>query len=45
MLIPDLVLLEFGLVLAVVDFLEDVLESAIVLLQDCVLGRHVHGQV
>lgn len=43
-LVPDLLLLELLLVLVVVDLLEDVLEAAIVLLQDGVLGAHVQGQ-
>lgn len=43
-LIPDLLRLELLLVLLVVDLLEDVLEAAIVLLQDSVLGAHVERQ-
>lgn len=40
-LVPDLGLLELGLVLLLVDLGEDVLEATIVLLQDGVLGREV----
>lgn len=43
MFVPDLQLVKLGLVLGVEDFLEDVLESTVVLLQDGVLGRHVKG--
>ncbi len=38
---PDVLSLVLGLVLLVVDILEDVLEGAVVLLEDGVLGGHV----
>lgn len=41
MLVPNLLGLKFGLVGGVVDFLENVLEAAVVLLKDGVLGAHV----
>lgn len=41
MLIPDLLRFELGLVLLLVDFLEDILEPAVVGLQDGVLGGQV----
>lgn len=40
-LVPETKLIELSLVLFVKDFLEDVLESSIVLLHNCVLRRHV----
>ena len=43
-LIPDLLGLEVLGVVLLVDLLEDVLETAIVLLQDGVLGAHVQGE-
>lgn len=43
-LVPDLLGLEAGLVLGVIELLEDVLEAAIVLLEDGVLGAHVQGK-
>lgn len=39
MLIPEFVLFELRLIFVVVDLLEDVLEAAIILLQDSVFGR------
>lgn len=45
MLVPDALGLKLGLVLRVVQLLEDVLEAAIVLLEDGVLGAHVQGQL
>lgn len=45
MLIPYLLGLEILLIRALEDFLEDVLESAIVRLQDGVLGAHVQRQL
>lgn len=39
MLIPEFVLFELRLIFVVVDLLEDVLEAAIILLQDGVFGR------
>lgn len=44
MLIPDLLGLESILVLGVIEVLEDVLEAAIILLEDGVLGAHVKGK-
>lgn len=44
-LVPDLLGLELLLVLGVVELLEDVLEAAIVLLKDGVLGAHVQRVV
>lgn len=44
-LVPDILGLEFGLVGGVVDLLKDVLELAIVLLQDGVLGGHVEREL
>lgn len=44
MLIPDALLLELLLIGGLVDLLEDVLEAAIILLQDGVLGAHVQGE-
>lgn len=41
MLVPDSELFELRLVLGIVNFLENVLESTVVLLQDGILGRHV----
>jgi len=38
-LIPEFVLFELRLIFVVVDLLEDVLEAAIILLQDSVFGR------
>ena len=43
-LVPDLLGIELGLVVLLIDLLEDVLEAAIVLLQDGVLGAHVQRQ-
>jgi hypothetical protein len=43
-LVPDLLGLKVLLVLGVVELLENVLESTIVLLEDGVLGAHVQGQ-
>lgn len=43
MLIPDVLGLKVLLVLGVVDLLENVLEAAVVLLEDGVLGAHVQG--
>jgi len=40
-LVPDALRVESGLVLGLVDFFEDVLESSVVSLHDRVLGRHV----
>lgn len=45
MLVPDLGSLEVLLVLAVVDGLEDILELAVVCLEDGVLGAHVQRQL
>lgn len=45
MLIPDTLSIEFLLVGGVEDLLEDILEAAIVLLQDGVLGAHVQREV
>lgn len=45
MLVPDTGSLEVLLVLVVVDLLEDVLELAVVGLQDGVLGAHVQRQL
>lgn len=44
MLIPDTLGIKFLLVLGLVDLLEDILEAAVVALQDGVLGAHVQGQ-
>ena len=44
MLVPDTLGLESLLVLGIVDLLEDILEAAIVLLEDGVLGAHVEGK-
>ncbi|KAH0281690.1 putative isocitrate dehydrogenase, partial [Aureobasidium melanogenum] len=44
-LVPDAGLLKVGLVLLVVDLLEDVLESSVVLLQNGVLCAHVQRQL
>jgi hypothetical protein len=44
-LVPDLGGLELLLVLAVVDGLEDILELAVVCLEDGVLGAHVEWQL
>jgi len=44
-LVPDTLSLEVLLVLAVINFLEDVLELAIIRLQDGVLGAHVQRQL
>lgn len=44
-LVPDALGLKFGLVLRLVQLLEDVLESTIVLLEDGVLCAHVQGQL
>lgn len=44
MLVPDLPFLKVLLVRRLVDFLEDVLEASIVLLEDGVLGAHVQRQ-
>jgi len=38
-LIPEFVLFELRFIFVVVDLLEDVLEAAIILLQDSVFGR------
>lgn len=43
-LVPDALFLEGLLVLRIVDLLEDVLEAAVVLLEDGVLGAHVQRQ-
>lgn len=40
-LVPDSELFKLRLVLGLEDFLEDILESTVILLQDGVLGRHV----
>ena len=45
MLVPETLSLELDLVLLVVDFLEDVLEAAIVLFEDGVLGGQVARHV
>lgn len=44
-LVPDALGLKLGLVPSVVKLLEDVLEAAIVLFEDGVLGAHVQGQL
>lgn len=44
-LVPDALGLELGLVLGVVNLLEDVLEAAVVLLKNGVLGAHVQRQL
>lgn len=44
-LVPDACRLELALVLLLVNLLEDVLEPAVVLLEDCVLGAHVQRQL
>lgn len=44
-LVPDLELLKLGLVFVVVEVLENVLELAVVRLQDRVLGREVQGHL
>src|SRR5690606_16112445 len=43
-LIPDTLCLELSLILGVVQFLEDVLEAAIVLLENSVLSAHIEGK-
>lgn len=43
-LVPDLLGLKLLLVLGLVELLEDVLEAAVVLLEDGVLGAHVQGE-
>jgi len=43
-LVPDLLGIEVLLVVLMEDLLEDVLEAAIVLLEDSVLGAHVQGK-
>lgn len=43
MFIPDTGLGVFFLVILFVDFLEDILESTVISLQDSVLGGHVEG--
>ena len=45
MLVPQALGLELLPVSRLVDFLENVLEVAVVLLENGVLGRHVHGQL
>lgn len=45
MLVPDLLGLELRLVGGVVELLEDILETAIVLLEDGVLGAHVEREL
>lgn len=44
-LVPDAKLLELGLVLGLVDFLKDVLEAAVIRLENGVLGRQVQGEL
>lgn len=44
-LVPDALGLKLGLVLGVVQLLEDILEAAIVLLENGVLGAHVQRQL
>jgi hypothetical protein len=44
-LVPDALGLKLGLVLGVVELLENVLEAAVVLLEDGVLGAHVQRQL
>lgn len=45
MLVPDLELVELLSVGGIVDLLEDILESSVVLLQDGVLGGHVQWEL
>lgn len=44
-LVPDLQLVELLSIGGIIDLLEDILESSIVLLQDSVLGRHVQWEL
>jgi len=44
-LVPDAVLLKVGLVLSLVDLLENVLESSVILLEDGVLCAHVQREL
>jgi hypothetical protein len=44
MLIPDLLALKLALVLLVINLLENILKSSIILLQNRVLGTHIQRQ-
>lgn len=44
-LVPDLKLVELLGIGGLIDLLEDILESSIILLQDSVLGRHVQWEL